>query len=100
MNDTMSLLLATTILAAGGLGLYMYKSTDGNKKGGKYEDDVYDEGSLFGSGSLWGPNDDENVDADVNEDEDYDEEVYEPKRRTKASKTKRRKTGGGTKRRY
>ena len=43
MNDTMSLLLATTILAAGGLGLYMYKSTDGNKKGGKYEDDVYDE---------------------------------------------------------
>ena len=99
MNDTMSLLLATTILAAGGLGLYMYKSTDGNKKGGKYED-VYDEGSLFGSGSLWGPNDDENVDADVNEDEDYDEEVYEPKRRTKASKTKRRKTGGGTKRRY
>ena len=99
MNDTMSLLLATTILAAGGLGLYMYKSSDGNKKGGKYEDD-YDEGSLFGSGSLWGSNDDDNVDADLNEDEDYDEEVYEPKRRTKASKTKRRKAGGGTKRRY
>lgn len=100
MNDTMSLLLATTILAAGGLGLYMYKSSDGNKKGGKHED-VYDEGNLFGSGSLWGPNDDdENVDADLNEDEDYDEAVYEPKRRTKASKTKRRKTGGGTKRRY
>jgi hypothetical protein len=95
MNDTMSLLLATTILAAGGLGLYMYKSSDDNQKGGKYEDD-YDEGNLFGSGSLWGSNDDENVDVD----EDYEEEVYEPKRRTKASKTKRRKVGGGTKRRY
>ena len=27
MNETLSLLLATSILAAGGLGLYMYKST-------------------------------------------------------------------------
>jgi hypothetical protein len=28
MNDTMSLVLATAILAVGGLGLYMYKSSD------------------------------------------------------------------------
>jgi hypothetical protein len=40
MNDTLSLLLATTILAAGGLGLYMYKSPDNNQKGG----DDYDLG--------------------------------------------------------
>ena len=49
MNDTMSLLLATAILAAGGLGLYMYKSPDEAQKGG--ED--YDEDNLFGSGSFW-----------------------------------------------
>jgi hypothetical protein len=93
MNDTMSLLLATTILAAGGLGLYMYKSSDNNQKGG----DDYDEGSLFGSGNLWGSNEDENVE------EDYEnEEVYEPepKPRSRGGKTKRRKAGGGTKRRY
>lgn len=32
MNDSMSILLATTILALGGLGLYMYKSSDDDKK--------------------------------------------------------------------
>jgi hypothetical protein len=74
----------------------MYKSSDDNQKGGKYDDD-YDEDNLFGSGSLWGSNED--VD---NENEDYDDEIYEPKPKSKAkaSKTKRRKAGGGTKRRY
>lgn len=28
MNDSLSILLATTFLALGGLGLYMYKSSD------------------------------------------------------------------------
>ena len=92
MNDTMSVLLATTILAAGGLGLYMYKSSDDSQKGGEED---YDEGSLFGSGNLWGSNEDEIVDENFE-----DEEVYEPKPRPKLSKTKRRKSGGGTKRRY
>ena len=106
MNDTLSVLLATTILAVGGLGLYMYKSGDGDQKGGKYEDD-YDEDNLFGSGSLWGSsNEDEHADEALENDyeEDYDEEIYEsrakPKSKPKASKTKRRKVGGGTKRRY
>ena len=92
MNDTMTLLLATTILAAGGLGLYMFKSSDNNQKGG----DDYDEDKLFDSGNFWSSkNDDENYE------EDYDnEEVYEPKTRSRGSKTKRRKSGGGTKRRY
>ena len=35
MNETISLLLATAFLAIGGLGLYIYKtSDDDNKKGG------------------------------------------------------------------
>ena len=102
MNDTLSVLLATTVLALGGLGLYMYKSSDDNQKGGKYDDD-YDEDNLFGSGSLWGSsNEDEDVENDY--EQDYDEEIYEsrtkPKSKPKASKTKRRKVGGGTKRRY
>ena len=103
MNDTLSVLLATTILAVGGLGLYMYKSGDGNQKGGKYDDD-YDEDNLFGTGNLWGSSneDDEAEHVENDYEQDYDEEIYEPKPRSKAkaSKTKRRKAGGGTKRRY
>jgi len=90
MNDTMTLLLATAILGAGGLGLYMYKNSD-TQKGG----DDYDEDNLFGSGSFWGSNNE-----DEHNDEEYDEEVYEPKTRSRGSKTKRRKSTGGTKRRY
>lgn len=84
MNDTTSLLLATTILALGGLGLYMYKTSD-DQTGGY---DEYNEDEIFSS------NDDI---SDVNE-EDYD---YEPKPKTRNSgKTKRNKKGSGTKRRY
>ena len=44
MNDTMTLLLATAILGAGGLGLFMYKNSDNkSQKGG----DDYDEDNLF-----------------------------------------------------
>jgi hypothetical protein len=106
MNDTLSVLLATTVLAVGGLGLYMYKSSDDNQKGGKYDDD-YDEDNLFGSGSLWGSSneDDEHAEHVENDyEKDYDEEIYEARAKTKskpkASKTKRRRVGGGTKRRY
>lgn len=90
MKDTMSLLLAAAILAAGGFGLYMIKSPDGEQKGGE----EYNEDSLFGSGSFWGSN---KSDDDVEEDiEDY----YEPKVRSRGGKTKRNKKSTGTKRRY
>ena len=52
MNDTMSLLLATTILAVGGLGLFMYKNSDDKESSG----DDYNEDSLFNMGSFWGSN--------------------------------------------
>jgi len=92
MNETMSLLLATAILAAGGLGLYMYKSgDDNNQKGG--ED--YNEDSLFGSGSFW----DSNTEDELIDDEVIDEE-YTPKSKAKGGKTKRNRKSGGTKRRY
>jgi hypothetical protein len=56
MNETLSLVLVTGILALGGVGLYIYKSEDENsvKKGGKKiknydedEDDDYDENNIF-----------------------------------------------------
>ena len=91
MKDTMSLLLAAAILAAGGLGLYMFKSPDDEEKGGE----EYNEDSLFGSGSFWGSNkSDDEVEQDIEED------YYEPKVRSRGGKTKRNKKSGGTKRRY
>lgn len=93
MNDTISLLLATAILAVGGVGMYMYKSNDVQKGG-----DDYNEDSLFGSGSFWNSaNEEEEPIGDENED---DETFYEPPVRNRASKTKRNRKPAGTKRRY
>ncbi len=88
MNETMSLVLATAILAIGGLGLYMYKQPDSLDFGN--DDKSYE--------------DDDEVEKDYT-DEDYndrDEDMYsedsEPRVRSRG-KTKRAKTGKGTKRR-
>ena len=79
MNETFSLLLATAILAVGGIGLYMYKIND-EQSGG---DDEYNEEELFN-----------------NEEENKEPEIVETKVRSRASKTKRTRKTGGTKRRY
>jgi hypothetical protein len=91
MKDTMSLLLAAAILAAGGFGLYMIKSPDDEQKGGE----EYNEDSLFGSGSFWGSNK-----SDDEVEEDLEDEYYVPKVRSRGGKTKRSRRGSGTKRRY
>lgn len=99
MNDSMSILLATTILALGGLGLYMYKSSDDNQKD---RNDEYNEDSIFG-GNFWGLTDDkENEEkkekAEYEEDED-EEEILRPRKKT--SKTQRnKKLSGSSRRRY
>ena len=91
MNDTMSLVLATTILALGGLGLFMYKSSDDGDSGDDKQSggDDYNEDSFFGSkGGFWGSDDDEEVVVDK------EPEVVESKVRSRGgAKTKRnRKT--------
>ena len=92
MKDTMSLLLATAILAAGGIGLYMFKSSDDEQKGGE----EYNEDSLFGSGNFWGSNkSDDDIEEDFN-----DSSFHEPKVRSRGGKTKRNRKTSGTKRRY
>ena len=90
MNDTMSLLLATTILAVSGIGLYMYKSDDEQKGGEEYNED-----SLFSSRDFWGSSN-----SDDNNEEELEEDYYEPKVRTRGGKTKRNRKSYGTKRRY
>ena len=81
MNETMSLLLATAILAAGGIGLFMFKSPDDKED---YEDT-------------------EDVILDDLEDLDYDdyEEDYKPRPKgANKNKTKRNRKSGGSRRRY
>ena len=85
MNDTMSLLLATSILAVGGIGLYMYKSSN--------DEDESDDNYIFEKDNFWGLDDSNNEDK---EEEEEEEEIPKPRK----SKTKRKKTSGGTKRRY
>jgi len=82
MNETMSLLLATAILAAGGIGLFMLKSDDNDYK----EDDNYTEDIIL----------DELEDLDDDYDYDYD---YKPKAKP-SNKTKRNRKSGGSRRRY
>jgi hypothetical protein len=104
MNESMSILLATTILALGGLGLYMYKSSEDEQKGG---DSEYDEDGIFGTYSFfdWGNKTENNYDDnndEINSIEDnlvkYEED-YKP--RKKGGKTQRnRRTSGSSKRRY
>lgn len=90
MNDSMSILLATTILTFGGLGLYMYKSS--NNIDEEYEDNYNEEG-LFG-GNFWGSKDDNDENLDENS-----EEEANIKPRRKSAKTQRNKKSTGTSRR-
>jgi len=86
----MSLLLATGILAVGGLGLFMYKNGSDNKSDS-------DEG-MFDLRSYFGNSNDEDVNEDDNEYEA--QEVYETPKRSRGSKTKSARKSSGTKRRY
>jgi hypothetical protein len=101
MNDSMSILLASTILALGGFGLYMYKSSDdGEKKGGT--NDEYDEDSIFGKSSIfdWGKSADDEDNIYNGEEDDYnDDETYKPRKRGRKT-LRNKKSNGLTKRRY
>jgi hypothetical protein len=89
MNDVSSLLMATSILAIGGLGLYMYKNADDDD-----DDDIsYNEDTLFEDDNEY----EDEVQPDY-EDEELEEEIYQPKSKTKG-KTKRNRKTTGTKRR-
>jgi len=85
----MSLLLATGILAIGGLGLFMYKSnSDDTSSEDTSSENYFDLNGLF-SGS------DEDDD-----DEEKEPESYETKTRSKGSKTKSARKTTGSRRRY
>ena len=94
MNDSMSVLLATAVLALGGFGLYMYKSSDKNDSDDN--DSTYNEDSLFGGSSSFFGWDNNEADEDLVEEEPED---FKPRKR--GTKTQRnRKAVGNSRRRY
>jgi len=110
MNDTMSLVLATTILATGGLCLYMYKSSNEDEQA--CDEDYYaednNEDNSFSFSNFFNTNDEKNNENedDYEKNDEYDEddedelEIYEPKTRQRGGKTKRNRKSSGSKRRY
>lgn len=97
MNDSMSMLLATTILAVGGLGLYMYKSPDDSSSN---DTSSNDEDDLFGASSLFNWTTSEDSEDKPNDEklEEYDEDIKPRKRGAKTYKN--RKSTGSSRRRY
>ena len=91
MNDVKSLLIATTVLAIGGLGLYMYKSEEDNFDDQNDEDYNSDTASETSSQNSYS-SDLEEIDID-----DYKEEKISKKN----GGTKRNnKKNGGTRKKY
>ena len=109
MNETMSLVLATLLLATGGVGLYMFKlSRDDDTVRGERDQDEYSEPDtnedtnegLFSFGNFWSLGNDVDEDEQRDRDDTVEENVVKT-RRNHQNKTKRtNKKSGGSKRRY
>jgi hypothetical protein len=97
MNDSMSILLATTILALGGLGLYMFKISDDKQSSEEYNEEGLTGSSFFNWGSSNEDNDELN-DEEIIEDVEDDYEYKPRKRNTKTLKN--RKSTTNSRRRY
>jgi hypothetical protein len=106
MNDSLSIVLATSVLALGGLGLYMFRNTyddeDNTKKEKNSEENIMDLSGLFN----WGESDDKDDkdDKDENKDTVLDNEIEEyeikPRRKTSMKTQRNRKYTGSSRRRY
>jgi hypothetical protein len=121
MDDKMSIVLATAVLAFSGIGLYMYKQLNEEDDDEDSNDDSDDEYSvkedvetdrIFDFSNFFG-SDKDNLDEAETETEDdtssigSDYEYYQPKKKqvktkiiSKTNTKRNRKSTGSTKRRY
>ena len=109
MNDSMSLLLASTLLAMGGVGLYLYKASNDDDSN-DYEDNYVENDNEGLFDRFWKGGDDDEDDEDddelstISDDlslSDDEESIEKPKKKRTNNKTKRnRKSGGSSKRKY
>lgn len=112
MNDSGSILLATSVLALGGLGLYMFKMTndeednenkDGKNKniGNKEEKNV--EESIFNASSIlnWiGSDEKDDKDEDSALDSEREEIEIKQRKKTNTKTQRNKKSNGSSRRRY
>jgi len=110
MNDSGSILLATSVLALGGLGLYMFRMTHDetdnkditdkditNKEEKNNEDTITDLSSLF----SWGSSDDkDNKDENKDLDNETEESEIRPRKKPTTKTQRNRKPTGSSRRRY
>ena len=90
MNDVKSLLIATTVLAIGGLGLYMYKDSELDYDNDDDNNDNFsDSDSELESGS--------GSDSEL---EELDYNDYRPKKTKKEGTKKNNKKHSGTRKKY
>jgi hypothetical protein len=90
MNDIKSLLIATTVLAIGGLGLYMYKSEENELD---YENDFSETETNSDLGSELSSEDFDNL-------EELEHDDYKPKKQKKEGTKKNTKKNSGTRKKY
>jgi hypothetical protein len=98
MTEKLSLILATTILAIGGLGLYMYKNSD---EMDDYNEDDYEdlEDDISEDDISEDDMSEDDLEDEMSEDLEDIDEYDKPKSKSKG-KTKRARKNGGTKKKY
>ena len=92
MNDIKTLLIATTVLAIGGLGLYIYKSEDSELD---FDDQIDDDNSETESES--GSETESDLDSQL---EELDYNDYKPKEKKNRGTKKNSKKNGGTRKKH
>jgi len=111
MNDSRSVLLATSLLALSGLGLYMFSMThddeeDANKHIKNKDNDIKkennDEETIFDTSSLfsWGASDDKDESQDTILDNEREEPENKPRKKTNTKTQRNRKSSVSSRRRY
>jgi len=110
MNDSASIVLATSVLALGGLGLYMFRMTHDDdednqnnkdvKEDKNNEENIMDFSSLFNWGDPDNKDENKNTVVDTVMDNETEEHEIKPRKKTNTKTQRNRKSTGSSRRRY
>jgi hypothetical protein len=110
MNDSASIVLATSVLALGGLGLYMFRMTHDDdednqnnkdvKEDKNNEENIMDFSSLFNWGDPDNKDENKNTVVDTVIDNETEEHEIKPRKKTTIKTQRNRKYTGSSRRRY
>ncbi len=98
MNDSMSILLASTILALGGFGLYMFRTSHDDED--NIKEDKHNEENNMGLSSLFNWEDSPDKDREEILDDELEEMEVKQRKKNTGKTQRNRKTTGSSRRRY